>query len=92
MSQESQKDEPDLSTTAADSVTNAPDSPRTAPASATSTPGVVYLSRIPPYMKPAKIRHVFSQYGSVGRVYLQPEGKPIIRIYFSLCCYSMHMQ
>ena len=40
----------------------------------TPTPGIVYLSRIPPYMKPLKIRHVFSRYGTVGRVFLQPEG------------------
>ena len=39
------------------------------------TPGIVYLSRIPPYMKPAKVRHLFSRHGVVGRVYLQPEGK-----------------
>ena len=38
------------------------------------TPGIVYLSRIPPYMKPAKVRHLFSRHGAVGRVYLQPEG------------------
>ena len=37
-------------------------------------PGIVYLSSIPPYMRPLKIRHVFSQYGDIGRVYLQPEG------------------
>lgn len=38
------------------------------------TPGIVYLSRIPPYMKPAKVRHLFNRHGVVGRVYLQPEG------------------
>lgn len=38
------------------------------------TPGIIYLSRIPPYMRPLKIRHLFSQHGSVGRVYLQLEG------------------
>lgn len=38
-------------------------------------PGIVYLSRIPPFMKPHKVRHIFSQYGAVGRVYLQPEGR-----------------
>ena len=39
-----------------------------------STPGIVYLSRVPPFMKPRKVRHIFSQFGSVGRIYLQPEG------------------
>lgn len=36
--------------------------------------GVIYISRIPPGMRPAKVRHLMSQYGEVGRVYLQPEG------------------
>ncbi|KAL2631978.1 hypothetical protein R1flu_016664 [Riccia fluitans] len=35
--------------------------------------GVVYLSRIPPHMKPLKLRHLLSQYGEVSRVYLAPE-------------------
>ena len=37
-------------------------------------PGIIYLSRIPPYMKPLKVRQIFSEYGEVGRVFLQPEG------------------
>jgi len=37
-------------------------------------PGVVYLSRIPPFMQPRKVRHPFSPFGTVGRIYLQPEG------------------
>lgn len=37
--------------------------------------GVVYLSRIPPHLKPLKLRHLLSQYGEVSRVYLAPEGK-----------------
>ena len=40
-----------------------------------TTPGIVYLSSVPPFMKPHKVRHLLSPYGSVGRVYLQPEGK-----------------
>ena len=36
--------------------------------------GVVYISRIPPGMRPTKVRHLMSQYGKIGRVYLQPEG------------------
>ncbi|KAI0332449.1 hypothetical protein GY45DRAFT_1320960 [Cubamyces sp. BRFM 1775] len=35
--------------------------------------GVVYISRIPPGMQPAKVRHLMSAYGEVGRVYLQQE-------------------
>lgn len=38
--------------------------------------GVVYISRIPPGMRPTKVRHLMSAYGEVGRVYLQPEGAP----------------
>lgn len=33
--------------------------------------GIIYLSTIPPYMNVAKIREIFSQYGDVGRIYLQ---------------------
>lgn len=43
--------------------------------------GVIYISRIPPGMQPAKVRHLLSQYGEVGRVYLQKEGS-IIEILF----------
>ncbi|KAG6334288.1 hypothetical protein ID866_4803 [Astraeus odoratus] len=35
--------------------------------------GVIYISRIPPGMRPEKVRHLMSQYGEVGRVYLQKE-------------------
>lgn len=36
--------------------------------------GVVYISRIPPGMRPAKVRHLMSAFGEIGRVYLQQEG------------------
>ena len=39
-----------------------------------TSPGIVYLSRIPPFMKPLKLRTILSQYGEVGRLFLQPEG------------------
>ncbi|KAF4305225.1 Nucleotide-binding alpha-beta plait [Botryosphaeria dothidea] len=35
--------------------------------------GVVYLSRIPPFMKPATVKSLLSQHGKVGRVFLTPE-------------------
>ena len=38
-------------------------------------PGLVYLSRIPPYMKPHKLKHLLSPYGRIGHIFLQPEGK-----------------
>ena len=37
--------------------------------------GIVYLSRVPPFMKPHKVKYLLSRYGSVGRVYLKPEGQ-----------------
>lgn len=49
--------------------------------------GVIYLSRIPPYMKPSKIRHIFSQYGDIDRVYLVPEGKTIVQKSSSVSCF-----
>lgn len=36
--------------------------------------GVIYLSRIPPFMKPNKARTIFEQYGEVTRLYLAEEG------------------
>ncbi|KAJ1947722.1 RNA-binding ATPase activator esf2 [Kickxella alabastrina] len=35
--------------------------------------GVVYMSRVPPFMKPAKVRHLLEKYGQIGRVYLVEE-------------------
>ncbi|KAH8817558.1 hypothetical protein DL96DRAFT_1534515 [Flagelloscypha sp. PMI_526] len=35
--------------------------------------GVIYISRIPPGMRPTKVRHLMGQYGEIGRVYLQQE-------------------
>ena len=36
--------------------------------------GVCYLSRIPPRMKPLKLRHLLSPHAEIRRIYLQPEG------------------
>ena len=36
--------------------------------------GVVYVSRIPPFLKPIKLRHMLEQFAKIGRVYLAPEG------------------
>jgi ESF2/ABP1 family protein len=43
--------------------------------------GIIYISRIPPGMQPTKVRHLMSQYGEVGRVYLQKEGMTICVLY-----------
>ena len=39
--------------------------------------GVVYLSRIPPFMKHTKLRSLLSPYGELGRVFLNPEDPKI---------------
>lgn len=46
--------------------------------------GIVYLSTIPPYMNVAKIREIFSEFGDVGRIYLQPSASKFSRL---CCCY-----
>ncbi|KAI0456497.1 Pre-rRNA-processing protein ESF2 [Xylaria acuta] len=35
--------------------------------------GVVYISRIPPFMKPSTVRSIFERFGKINRVYLSPE-------------------
>ncbi|MCJ1252304.1 RNA-binding ATPase activator esf2 [Lignoscripta atroalba] len=35
--------------------------------------GVIYLSRIPPFMRPQTVRHLLSPYGTVTRLFLTPE-------------------
>ncbi|KNG51504.1 pre-rrna-processing protein esf2 [Stemphylium lycopersici] len=35
--------------------------------------GVIYLSSVPPFMKPAVLRSLLQPYGDVGRVFLTPE-------------------
>ncbi|CUS09378.1 unnamed protein product [Tuber aestivum] len=40
---------------------------------ATAKTGVVYLSRVPPFMKPMKVKSLLSRFGEVGRIFLSPE-------------------
>lgn len=42
--------------------------------------GIVFLSTIPPYMNVAKIREIFSKYGEIGRIYLQPSASKFLRL------------
>lgn len=35
--------------------------------------GVIYLSRIPPFMKPIKLRSLLSPYGRINRIFMTPE-------------------
>jgi ESF2/ABP1 family protein len=37
--------------------------------------GVVYISRIPPFMKADQIRRALGEYGDIDRIYLTPECK-----------------
>lgn len=37
--------------------------------------GVIYLSRLPPYMSYKKIRKLFAEFGDVDNIYLAPEPK-----------------
>ncbi|KAJ2982145.1 hypothetical protein NUW58_g6507 [Xylaria curta] len=35
--------------------------------------GVIYISRVPPFMKPGTVRSIFERFGKINRVYLSPE-------------------
>ena len=37
--------------------------------------GIVYITRIPPGMRPPKLRRLMSRYGGIGRSFLQQEGE-----------------
>lgn len=37
-------------------------------------PGIIYMSKLPPFMKPQKMRFLLEQYGTINRLYLAPEG------------------
>lgn len=38
--------------------------------------GVLYISRIPPFMKPSTLRHLLTPYGTLLRIFLTPEPSP----------------
>ena len=38
-----------------------------------SKPGVIYLSRIPPFMRPSTVRTYLSLHGTIGKLFLTPE-------------------
>jgi ESF2/ABP1 family protein len=40
---------------------------------AKSKSGVIYISRVPPFMKPTVVRNLLSPYGEIGRIFLTPE-------------------
>ena len=35
--------------------------------------GVIYLSRIPPFMRPSTLKHLLTPYGTINRLFLTPE-------------------
>lgn len=37
--------------------------------------GVIYLSRVPPFMKPTVLRSLLTPYGAVGKIFLTPESQ-----------------
>jgi len=39
--------------------------------------GVVYIARVPPFMKPEKLRSLLVKYGELNRIYLVPEDKSL---------------
>ncbi|KAL9610799.1 MAG: hypothetical protein Q9167_004499, partial [Letrouitia subvulpina] len=39
----------------------------------THKPGVIYLSRIPPFMRPAAVTHLLAPFGTITRIFLTPE-------------------
>ena len=53
--------------------------------------GVIYISRIPPGMRPTKVRYLMSQYGEVGKVYLQQEGECTAILFQHLHIYLINM-
>ncbi|WWC69720.1 uncharacterized protein I206_103663 [Kwoniella pini CBS 10737] len=40
------------------------------------TPGIVYISRLPPGMTPQKVRHLMGRWGEIGKVYAQRRDTP----------------
>jgi len=74
-------DEPQASTSAAKPVLGAGLPAHLLPASMSgknkATPGLIYLSRIPPGMGPAQVKHLLGAYGEVGKVFLKRAGMSI---------------
>ncbi|KAI4287025.1 MAG: hypothetical protein L6R35_003716, partial [Caloplaca aegaea] len=43
------------------------------PATTFKKPGVIYLSRIPPFMRPSTVRHLLSPFGPITKLFMTPE-------------------
>jgi hypothetical protein len=53
--------------------------------------GVVYLSRVPPYMSPATLRRLLSAHASIDRIYLAPEGTHACTYMYSRTCMYIYV-
>lgn len=53
--------------------------------------GVIYMSRVPPFMKPNKAKSIFEQYGEVTRLYLAEEGRRIDVSPLALPCITINV-
>lgn len=51
-----------------------PSAPSSKPKKKPISPGIVYISRIPPGMTPQKIKHLMGRWGETGKVYAQKDG------------------
>ncbi|KAL9033043.1 MAG: hypothetical protein Q9214_007699, partial [Letrouitia sp. 1 TL-2023] len=52
---------------------SASDNPRRPRRRKSHKPGVVYLSRIPPFMRPAAVTRLLAPFGTITRIFLTPE-------------------
>lgn len=44
-----------------------------------TVPGILYLARVPPYMKPEKVKSLLEQFGDVNRIYLAEEDASVAK-------------
>ena len=54
-----------------DEIGRRPSSSRHKKKKSTISPGIVYISRLPPGMTPQKVKHLMARWGDVGKVYAQ---------------------
>ncbi|KAJ9106878.1 hypothetical protein QFC19_003007 [Naganishia cerealis] len=62
----------DLDLTSADAQQPRKKTKKTAP-----SPGIVYISRLPPGMTHQKVKHILTGYGEIGRIYAQQKDAPL---------------
>ncbi|KAJ9122502.1 hypothetical protein QFC22_001931 [Naganishia vaughanmartiniae] len=62
----------DLPSTSSDAQPPKKKSKKTAP-----SPGIVYISRLPPGMTHQKVKHILTGYGDIGKIYAQQKDAPL---------------